>query len=61
MAKANQPRRALLILSDGMDNYSRYSKSELLRVALEAGNPVAVVTDGVYARIVGKAAFDQRL
>jgi len=36
MRRANQPRRALLILSDGMDNYSRYSKSELLREALEA-------------------------
>jgi Ca-activated chloride channel homolog len=36
MRKARSPRRALLIISDGMDNYSRYSKSELLRVALEA-------------------------
>jgi Ca-activated chloride channel family protein len=36
MRKARQPRRALLILSDGMDNYSRYSKSEMLRVAIEA-------------------------
>jgi Ca-activated chloride channel family protein len=36
MRKARHPRRALLILSDGMDNFSRYSKTELLRVALEA-------------------------
>jgi Ca-activated chloride channel family protein len=36
MRKASEPRRALLILSDGMDNYSRYSKGEMLRVALEA-------------------------
>jgi Ca-activated chloride channel homolog len=36
MRKARRPRRALLIISDGMDNYSRYTKSELLRVALEA-------------------------
>jgi Ca-activated chloride channel family protein len=36
MRKANRPRRALLILSDGIDNHSRYSKSELLRIALEA-------------------------
>ncbi len=28
--------RALVIVSDGMDNHSRYSKGELLRVALEA-------------------------
>jgi Ca-activated chloride channel family protein len=36
MREARRPRRALLILSDGMDNQSRYSKSELMRVALEA-------------------------
>lgn len=36
MRKARQPRRALLVLSDGMDNFSRYSKGELMRVALEA-------------------------
>lgn len=36
MRKAGLPRRALLILSDGIDNHSRYSVSELLRVALEA-------------------------
>jgi Ca-activated chloride channel family protein len=36
MRKARNPRRALVILSDGMENHSRYSKSELLRVALEA-------------------------
>ena len=36
MHHAKQPRRALLVLSDGMDNHSRYSKSKLLRVAMEA-------------------------
>jgi Ca-activated chloride channel family protein len=36
MREARQPRRALLILSDGIDNQSRYSQGELLRVALEA-------------------------
>ena len=36
MREARRPRRALLILSDGMDNQSRYSQSELMRVALEA-------------------------
>jgi Ca-activated chloride channel homolog len=36
MRKAHNPQRALVIVSDGMDNHSRYSKSELLRVALEA-------------------------
>jgi Ca-activated chloride channel family protein len=36
MKGARSPRRAMLILSDGMDNFSRYSKSELMRVAQEA-------------------------
>jgi Ca-activated chloride channel family protein len=36
MRKARNPQRALVILSDGMENHSRYSKSELLRIALEA-------------------------
>jgi len=34
--KAKWPRRAMLILSDGIDNYSRYTKTELMRAALEA-------------------------
>jgi len=53
MRVSKHPRRALLILSDGIDNHSRYSKSELVRVALEADvqiytiifdNPAAVPT-----------------
>ena len=36
MRQARQPRRALLIFSDGFDNQSRYSNGELMRVALEA-------------------------
>jgi len=36
MRAARRPRRALLILSDGMDNQSRYSKSDLMRIAIEA-------------------------
>lgn len=48
MLKAGQPRRALLILSDGMDNHSRYSKGELVRTALEADVQIyAVITDGI--------------
>lgn len=48
MRKAGQPRRALLILSDGMDNHSRYSKGELVRTALEADVQIyAVITDGI--------------
>jgi|SRR5579862_656544 Ca-activated chloride channel family protein len=36
MRRARNPQRALVIISDGMDNHSRYSKGELLRAALEA-------------------------
>ncbi|PWT78447.1 MAG: hypothetical protein C5B58_15260 [Acidobacteria bacterium] len=36
MREAQWPRRALLILSDGGDNHSRYSEKELMSVALEA-------------------------
>jgi Ca-activated chloride channel family protein len=48
MRQAKRPRRALLILSDGMDNNSRYSKSELMRVALEADVQIyTITTDGI--------------
>jgi Mg-chelatase subunit ChlD len=33
-------RSALLIVSDGMDNHSRYSKAELMRAASESDAPV---------------------
>ena len=48
MRKASQPRRALVILSDGMDNFSRYSKGELMREALEADVQIytLIVGDG---------------
>ena len=36
MREAKQLRRALLVVSDGLDNHSRYSKSTLLRLAMEA-------------------------
>jgi Ca-activated chloride channel homolog len=36
LRSGHNPRRALLIISDGMDNHSRYSKTELMRVAMEA-------------------------
>jgi Ca-activated chloride channel family protein len=47
MRKARNPQRALVILSDGMDNPSRYSKGELLRVALEADVQIyTILIDG---------------
>ena len=33
---AHNGRKALLVISDGMDNHSRYSKAELMSAALEA-------------------------
>jgi Ca-activated chloride channel family protein len=46
MRKARNPQRALVIVSDGMENHSRYSKAELLRVALEADVQIyAVIMD----------------
>jgi VWFA-related protein len=43
MREARRPRRALLILSDGMDNYSRHTQGELMRVALEADTQIYTV------------------
>ena len=48
MRRATRPRHALLIVSDGMDNYSRYTKGELMRTALEANVQVyTVLVDGL--------------
>lgn len=50
MRAAKQPRRALLIISDGLENNSRYSKSELMRVALEADVQIyALIVDGLHS------------
>ena len=43
MREARRPRRALLVLSDGLDNYSRYSQGELMRVALEADTQIYTI------------------
>jgi Ca-activated chloride channel homolog len=46
MREAVRPRRALIVLSDGIDNHSRYSRGELLRVALEADVQIyAIIMD----------------
>lgn len=36
MRGGHQPRKALLVISDGMENHSRYSKAELMAAAVEA-------------------------
>jgi len=46
MRGAHHARRALLVISDGMDNHSRYSQGELKNMALEAD--VQIHTIGLY-------------
>jgi Ca-activated chloride channel family protein len=55
MRSARNARRALLIVSDGMDNNSRYSKSELLRTVQE--QDVQIYTIGIAERPAGKKAI----
>jgi Ca-activated chloride channel homolog len=44
MRAARRPHKALLVISDGMDNHSRYSTPELLRVAEEADVQIYTIT-----------------
>ena len=53
---AHNPRRALLIISDGMDNHSRYSEAELLRIAQEAD--VQIYTIGMEPSTANKKAIE---
>lgn len=39
-------RKALLVISDGMDNHSRYSREELLQLALEADAQIYTIAVG---------------
>jgi len=59
MREAQNPRRALLILSDGMDNHSRYSQSELMRLALEADVQIytIVIENGAAGTSTGTAPY----
>jgi Ca-activated chloride channel family protein len=57
MREARRTRRALLILSDGMDNFSRYSKNELMRVAVEADVQIyTIILDGIASGVSSGAA-----
>jgi len=58
MRSAANQRRALLILSDGMDNHSRHSKSELIRLATEA--EVQVYTIRIVSPVRTKKAIEQQ-
>jgi Ca-activated chloride channel family protein len=59
MREARRPRRALLILSDGIDNQSRYSQGELMRVALEADVQIytIIIDNGSAAGSSGTVPF----
>jgi Ca-activated chloride channel homolog len=58
MRKATRPRRAVVILSDGMDNQSRYSKRELMRLALESDVQVyTILVDGLSGASASAAPF----
>lgn len=48
---AHNARRALLIVSDGMDNNSSRSKAELMRMAVEADVQIYTVSIGSRARV----------
>jgi len=57
LREAHHPRRALLIISDGMDNHSRYSEGELLRLAAEAD--VQIYTIGMAPSAVNKKGIER--
>ena len=54
--KAHNARKALFIVSDGMDNNSRYSKAELLRIVQE--RDAQIHTIGLPERRSGKKAIE---
>jgi Ca-activated chloride channel homolog len=47
MRAAHRPRKALVIISDGMDNHSRYSKTELMERVVESD--VQIYTIAIYS------------
>jgi Ca-activated chloride channel family protein len=58
MRTSSRPRKSLLILSDGMDNQSRYTKRELMRLALETDVQVyTILVDGIPGSPGGGAPF----
>ena len=43
MRRARNPRKAVVVVSDGMDNHSRYSAKETERLAIEAAAPIYAI------------------
>jgi Ca-activated chloride channel family protein len=56
LRESHKSRRALLIISDGMDNNSRYSEAALLRLAQEAD--VQIYTIGMATSAVNKKGIE---
>src|SRR5207244_4900378 len=54
MHQGRNVRKAVVIISDGMDNHSRHSRAELLRLAMESD--VAVYTIGLWTEQPNKKA-----
>ncbi|HYZ84748.1 MAG TPA: VWA domain-containing protein, partial [Bryobacteraceae bacterium] len=59
MKKARNPRKAILILSDGGDNSSRYTESEIRRLVREAD--VQVYAMGIFEPIAGRGRTAEEL
>jgi Ca-activated chloride channel family protein len=43
-------RKALLVISDGMDNHSQYSRDELLRLAVETDAQIYTIAVGAWSQ-----------
>ncbi|HEX9372089.1 MAG TPA: VWA domain-containing protein [Roseiflexaceae bacterium] len=59
MRKARNQRRALVVISDGMDNHSRYTKAELRSLALETDVQIYTVAIFEPARDLKPIQMDQ--
>ncbi|MBI3279760.1 MAG: VWA domain-containing protein [Acidobacteria bacterium] len=59
MKKAHNPRKAILILSDGGDNSSRYTESEIKNLIREAD--VQVYAIGIYEPLAGRGRTAEEL
>ncbi len=59
MKKARNPRKAIIILSDGGDNSSRYTESEIKKLVREAD--VQVFAIGIFESIAGRGRTAEEL
>ncbi|MCC6587483.1 MAG: VWA domain-containing protein [Bryobacterales bacterium] len=59
MKKARNPRKAILVLSDGGDNSSRYTESEIKNLVREAD--VQVYAIGIFEQVAGRGRTAEEL